>query len=498
MSNQFHRRLSDAELHRPERTGEGNPNDQAFTQVEDGQYYQDILTGDVWRYVLASNAWELLLDYDRDNNLITNAQQRYDIKTQQIGELRSNINADSTVTSVDAYLFTQVRQGEDITVYQTGNTANTVSFTVTADNDGGETTINVESEYVTYDFLVGDAIKLEGGLLSAYQSADPTKIYNSISEERDRISIGSLQNLIAKNSSVSSIVINRNTTQTLSVRNNQFLYLYGKDGIGQFIQVDGDQTLSGSQITIAVDTFTASYDYIDGDSYLVEPAWASTTQITQTANTVSILSTTVSENSNSIASINTRTGVLESNITALAQVNDGQNTSISTAQLTANSAYAAANLAASVNDGQNTSIASINTLATNALAVANLAATVNDDQNTSIASINTLATNALAAANLAASVNDDQNTSIASVNTLATNALAVATLAANVNDEQNTSIASVNTLATNALAAANLAASVNDGQNTSIASVNTLATNALSVATLAASVNDDQNTSIPP
>lgn len=349
MSNKFHRKLSDGELHRPERTGEGDPNDQSLFQVEDGQYYQDTLTGDIWRYVLSSDAWELLLDYDRQNNLITNAQQRYDIKTQQIGELRSNIDAGSTVTSVDAYLFTQVRQGEDITVYQSGNTDNAISFTVTTDNEGGETTIAVESETAAYDFLVGDPIKLDAGLLSAYQSADPTKIYSSISEERSRISIGSLQNLIAKNASVSSIVLTRETTQTLSLRDSQFLYIYTKDGVGQFIQVDGDQTLNGSPITIAVYTFTASYAY-DEDSYVVEPAWASTTQITQTANTVTILSQTVSETSNAVASINTRTGILESDVTALALVNDGQNTSISTAQLTATNAYAEANTSVKFNN----------------------------------------------------------------------------------------------------------------------------------------------------
>ena len=350
MSNKFHRKLSDGELHRPERTGEGDPNEQSLFQVEDGQYYQDTLTGDIWRYVLSSDAWELLLDYDRQNNLITNAQQRYDIKTQQIGELRSNIDAGSTVTSVDAYLFTQVRQGEDITVYQSGNTDNAISFTVTTDNEGGETTIAVESETAAYDFLVGDPIKLDAGLLSAYQSADPTKIYSSISEERDRISLGLLSGTIAKNSSVSSITITRKTSQTLRLRDSQFLYIYKNDGIGQFFQVDGEQTLNGFDVTVVVSAFTALYDYNDLGAFIVEPAWASTTQITQTANTVTILSQTVSETSNAVASINTRTGVLESDVTALALVNDGQNTSISTAQLTATNAYAEANTSVKFNN----------------------------------------------------------------------------------------------------------------------------------------------------
>lgn len=72
MANQFHRLQTQAELHRPERTGRGNPNNftVADTQAnftipegsgltasdfifnpEDGQYYQDLNTGDVYRFV---------------------------------------------------------------------------------------------------------------------------------------------------------------------------------------------------------------------------------------------------------------------------------------------------------------------------------------------------------------------------------------------------------------------------------------------------------------
>jgi len=72
MANQFHRLQTQAELHRPERTGRGNPNkitifesEANFTipeesgltpsdfifSPEDGQYYQDLNTGDVYRFV---------------------------------------------------------------------------------------------------------------------------------------------------------------------------------------------------------------------------------------------------------------------------------------------------------------------------------------------------------------------------------------------------------------------------------------------------------------
>lgn len=377
MANKFHRLLTDAELHRPERVGEGDPNQQSIADLVDGQYYQDTLTGDVWRYVLnqedePNSTWERLLAYDREAGTITNAQQTIDIRTSKIGELSAAIAEGDGVSGFNAYLYGPISAGEDVTIIDSANSSNTITLTVTGDVNAGDVTVSTQNQYTKYSFPIGSPIELEGSLMKSYAQADPTKIIRSLTLERDNRSFGVVAEDRYALESYSNVVINRPSNAiNFTLRDNQYLRIYRVNGEGQFIRINGDQTVSSTPFTVSVDAFTADYDYIADKAYIEEPSWQSTTQISQTANTVSILSGTVSDLGTSVASINTRTGILESNITALASVNDDQNTSIGALTINVGNLESNVTAIASVNDDQNTSISTFSATANAAYAAAN-------------------------------------------------------------------------------------------------------------------------------
>ena len=133
MADKQHRLAIQGELHRPERTGQGDPNDLSFAYLEDGQYYQDTDTGSLWRYDEADSAWYLLLDYDKESQKLKNVntlnafQNNVGKTTASIGATGGNVG---TVTSIPAYTYAQLREGEEIVVIDSSNDLNYIFFTV--------------------------------------------------------------------------------------------------------------------------------------------------------------------------------------------------------------------------------------------------------------------------------------------------------------------------------------------------------------------------------
>lgn len=359
MSNKFHRLLGEGELHRPERTGEGDPNNLSIFSPQDGQYYQDTATGNLWRYRASEDEWELLIEYNRATGEIVNisseAAQNYNLQTSKVGELKTAINKDQVVTSVFAYLYTQVRKGEEIELINPLNPEQSVTFTVLTTTSGGDVEIVVQPNRSPYAFAAETPIYFDAALFNTYQSSDPTRILRAIEEDRYASVLGVVDSTISDSVSTNVISISPKTTSGYDIlEDGQLLRLYSisprAGGASQLVTVDGDQAVTGVSYDIQVQSFTPQITFPAAYSYVETPSIYSTTRIIQTSNTVSILSQTVSGQTNAIAELNTTTGTLQSSITALTEVNDTQNTAISTIGLTANSAAATANLAVQYND----------------------------------------------------------------------------------------------------------------------------------------------------
>jgi len=399
MSNQFHRRLTDGELHRPERSGEGNPNDQSLFQPEDGQYYQDTLTGSVWRYRLSEDTWELLIEYDRTTGEIVNisseAAQNYNVQTSKVGELKTGIVKDALVTSISAYLYTQVRKGEEIELINKLNPEQSITFTVSSTTPGGDVDIAVQANRSPYAFAAGTPIYFDAALFNTYQSSDPTRILRAIEEDRYASVLGVVDTAIGDGSATTVISISPKTTSGYDIlEDGQLLRLYfispRAGGASQLVTVDGDQTISGVSYDIQVQSFTPQITFPAAYSYVETSSIYSMTRIIQTSNTVSILSQTVSDQTNSIAAINVTTGVLQSSINTLALVNNGQNTAIAAAELTANNAAAVANLAVTYDEtGAYVKLYASNksseiTLAADQINISGMITAINDEGTTQI------------------------------------------------------------------------------------------------------------------
>ena len=155
MANKKHRLATQGELHRPERSGVGNPNRLTLDYLENGQYYQDVSTGAVYRFHIpegdtntANGSWELLIAYDRDLASITNigASLTGSVVGITTAEISSN-NATDLVSSIPAYMYTQLREGEDIRVIDSSNIANFAAFTINSDVNAGIVNVEVQEMY---------------------------------------------------------------------------------------------------------------------------------------------------------------------------------------------------------------------------------------------------------------------------------------------------------------------------------------------------------------
>ena len=208
MANQIHRLQVDGELHRPERSGFGNPNTLELTFVEDGQYFQDETTGSIYRYNGDSNEWELLVGYDRGTQRITNiGAQTVDGK---IGELTASAGIappDSEeegtsvatgqqniiVTELTANLYVPVAEGDELKLISSEDQSVERYVTVVQGAaSGGEVTIDIQDDLFRQYFPIGSHIILDGAQFEAKFSVDPTRITLKVNEERELSEFGTL------------------------------------------------------------------------------------------------------------------------------------------------------------------------------------------------------------------------------------------------------------------------------------------------------------------
>jgi len=368
--SRFHRLQSQNQLHRPERTGVGDPNSLVLTDPLDGQYFQDTSTGSVYRYDAGTSNWELLLQYDRVTGRIVNVNQATFTRTNRIGRLTSAITS-SPVTSVNARLITAVQRGEDIKIVSSADETAIISLTVTADTGSGDVTIPVQSTITDFDFPANSVIIVEDGLRNVYTSVDPNRIQSRIDVEHAASSIGGLlSDILIGDTGVTSISL-IDIDPIVRLADGKRLIITDKSGNSQVVIVDGDQILSEKQGSVTVQAFDPIYDYEVGRSFLYEPSYEATSRITQTESSILLQASQISDLSNSTASLNISVAENAANITLLSGVTDGINSSISTLEANASAQQATLALLASVNDSQNSSIAGIN------IDVSNLEASVN-------------------------------------------------------------------------------------------------------------------------
>lgn len=368
--SRFHRLQSQNQLHRPERTGVGDPNSLVLTDPLDGQYFQDTSTGSVYRYDAGTSNWELLVQYDRATGRIVNVNQATFTRTNRIGRLTSAITS-SPVTSVNARLITAVQKGEDIKIVSSADETAVISLTVTADTGSGDVAIPVQSTITDFDFPANSVIIVEDGLRNVYTSVDPNKLQNRIEVEHTASSIGGLlSDILIGDTGVTSISL-IDIDPIVRLADGKRLIITDKSGNSQVVIVDGDQVLSENQGSVTVQAFDPIYDYEVTRSFLYEPSYEATSRITQTESSILLQASQISDLSNSTASLNLSVAENAANITLLSGVTDGINSSISTLEANASAQQATLALLASVNDTQNSSIAGIT------IDVSNLEASVN-------------------------------------------------------------------------------------------------------------------------
>jgi len=187
MANQFHSRLKESELHRPERTGSGNPNGLALSGVRDGQYYQDVVTGSLYRYNLSRDHWDLLIDYDADNEVILNSLSQASVTSggglTKIGKINAFIGTEQDnvglqeVIRVFADLYVGLNEGAEIIIQDETSPLQTLSLTVEEDINAGENvTIKVQGDKTSNNFPVGSIILADAKQQEALFSVDPSKV----------------------------------------------------------------------------------------------------------------------------------------------------------------------------------------------------------------------------------------------------------------------------------------------------------------------------------
>lgn len=299
MSNKIHRLLGQGDLHTPERRGYGDPNELALDYLVDGQYYQDRSNGSVYRYNSSAGRWDLLIGYNQSSNKITNVSATSE--QSKIGELRDSIgktddNESGVITSVPAYLYAQVREGEDILIISVDDSEQKITLTVSETTNAGEVSIPVQEQSTQKTFSSGSAIELDGGLLQSYFTVDPTKLSISIEGEREATSLGTVGlALVAAGQTRTSLTFSKpglSASNEIRLKDGQILTLQRITGLSQEIVVDGDQNFSSSPFTVNFETFTT--DFIMGTAnqslvtYLIEPAYSASSRISITESNIEL------------------------------------------------------------------------------------------------------------------------------------------------------------------------------------------------------------------
>jgi len=322
MGNIRHRRLADGNLHSPERMGRGNPNDLNLDYLVDGQYFQDTLTGSVYRYYEDGNEWELILGYNRDSNKITNFTTGF--QTRKIGELSAAIGTDDegsvTITSIPAYIYTQVRLGEEIIITSVDDSERSITLTVSADTNAGEVNIPVQAQITRKLFNAGSSIELDGNLFSAYSSVDPTKVQLAVEREKKENSLGSVANFISQGSTITSVAL-VNVSKDIELKNGQSLILVSPNGYPQGITVSGNQTLNSPSDSITIQEITTQHPHFPETegfgSFVYEPGYETFSRITLTENSITLQASQISGLSSAVASIDLRVDSVETDVGTL-------------------------------------------------------------------------------------------------------------------------------------------------------------------------------------
>jgi hypothetical protein len=295
MANKFHRLATQGELHRPERTGVGNPNRLTLDFLENGQYYQDVTTGAVYRFNIpygdtntANGSWELLIAYDRSLGSITNIGAS--LTGSIVGITTEEISSDSAtdlVSSIPAYMYTQLREGEDIRVIDSSNISNYASFTINSDVNAGIVNVEVQEMYLSTPLPAQSSITVEGAIYTAYNSMDPTKIQLGVERRDLGDSIGTLSANITNGTAGVTTIELKDIDPTVNIEDNQKLILKNRAGNYDILTANGAQNLESSTGTVTVDSFIPVYDYLVDQAFLYEPSYGSSSRLTLTANSIS-------------------------------------------------------------------------------------------------------------------------------------------------------------------------------------------------------------------
>ncbi len=203
-------------------------------------------------------------------------------ETNNTGQLIESV--DGLVTEINVYLFSSVKKGDDLIVYNVDRGKSypiTVNETITE----GDVTLTIEEQYINAP--AGSPIKGDDVRKSAELEVSPSGIKQSVESERTASYIGRLSTTITSVDSGITIVELDNVDSSVSVEDNQSVWIEDKNGEGQYLTVNGDQ--SGSSISssgLTVDSFDANRTYTAGYAWVGETGWQSSTRITSTRNEI--------------------------------------------------------------------------------------------------------------------------------------------------------------------------------------------------------------------
>ena len=430
MANKFHRLATQGELHRPERTGVGNPNRLTLDFLEDGQYYQDVTTGAVYRFNIpygdtntANGSWELLIAYDRSLGSITNIGAS--LTGSIVGITTEEISSDSAtdlVSSIPAYMYTQLREGEDIRVIDSSNISNYASFTINSDVNAGIVNVEVQEMYLSTPLPAQSSITVEGAIYTAYNSMDPTKIQLGVERRDLGDSIGTLSANITNGTAGVTTIELKDIDPTVNIEDNQKLILKNRAGNYDILTANGAQNLESNTGTVTVDSFIPVYDYLVDQAFLYEPSYGSSSRLTLAANSISLLTQQVSDVGNSVAGLNLYVQNNFASATLFAEFQDNTNTSISQLELNATAQQSSLELLSSFQTDATNALATINATTNTQGATISLLTQYADSANTAFSSINTFAGTTNSSISILNGYTDGANTAFASINST-TNAL---------------------------------------------------------------------------
>jgi hypothetical protein len=253
--------------------------------------------------------------------IISETAVRISSKQKAEGQIRVAVNG--FVTSLEVYLWAQIREGEDFDVISAVD-GQTYSITATATVNAGEQTLPIQEQFV--NARAGDLIWGNENLKQSYLHVDPGQVISSVQAERKANDIALVRTEIQSGSPITSIPIKNARSMTL--RDGMKLNILNRDGTNEEFTVNGEQILTGASTGITVNSQTPLFDY-DVDADVQEPSGAASSVISQQAGTIVLKATTSSGSINKLALVRLD-ATAASGSTILLQANqvliDGQTT----------------------------------------------------------------------------------------------------------------------------------------------------------------------------